>query len=56
MIRAENLFKTYLLGGQEVHALDDVSLTVREGEMLTIRGPSGSGKSRWELTTAKTRR
>jgi putative ABC transport system ATP-binding protein len=45
MIRAENLFKTYLLGGQEVHALDDVTLTVREGEMLAIRGPSGSGKS-----------
>jgi putative ABC transport system ATP-binding protein len=45
MIRAENLFKTYLLGGQEVHALDDVSMVVEEGEMVAIRGPSGSGKS-----------
>jgi len=45
MIRAENLFKTYVLGGQEVHALDDVSLVVEEGEMVAIRGPSGSGKS-----------
>jgi putative ABC transport system ATP-binding protein len=45
MIRAENLVKTYLLGGQEVHALDDVSMTVEEGEMVAIRGPSGSGKS-----------
>src|SRR5271155_1388250 len=45
MIRAENLFKTYILGGQEVHALDDVSLVVEEGEMVAIRGPSGSGKS-----------
>jgi putative ABC transport system ATP-binding protein len=45
MIRAENLFKTYILGGQEVHALDDVSMSVEEGEMVAIRGPSGSGKS-----------
>jgi putative ABC transport system ATP-binding protein len=45
MIRAENLFKTYILGGQEVHALDDVSMVVEEGEMVAIRGPSGSGKS-----------
>src|SRR5271154_6178448 len=45
MIRAENLFKTYILGGQEVHALDDVCMSVEEGEMVAIRGPSGSGKS-----------
>jgi putative ABC transport system ATP-binding protein len=45
MIRAEHLVKTYVLGGQEVHALDDVSLTIDEGEMAAIRGPSGSGKS-----------
>jgi putative ABC transport system ATP-binding protein len=45
MIRAEHLVKTYILGGQEVHALDNVSLTINEGEMVAIRGPSGSGKS-----------
>ncbi|MGD0540028.1 MAG: ABC transporter ATP-binding protein [Tepidisphaeraceae bacterium] len=45
MIRAENLVKTYVLGGQVVHALDDVSLVIGEGEMVAIRGPSGSGKS-----------
>ncbi|MGA2584148.1 MAG: ABC transporter ATP-binding protein [Tepidisphaeraceae bacterium] len=45
MIVAENLVKTYILGGQTVHALDDVSLHIRSGEMVAIRGPSGSGKS-----------
>jgi len=45
IIKAENLIKTYQLGGQTVHALDDVSFTVGEGEMIAIRGPSGSGKS-----------
>ena len=45
MLEAINLYKTYELGGQTVYALDDVSLTVNDGEMLAIRGPSGSGKS-----------
>ena len=45
MLEGINLYKTYELGGQTVYALDDVSLTVDDGEMLAIRGPSGSGKS-----------
>jgi putative ABC transport system ATP-binding protein len=43
--RIENLRKTYVLGGEEVHALRDVSLNIPEGDYVAIMGPSGSGKS-----------
>lgn len=45
IIHANDLKKIYELGGQTVRALDGVSLTVEEGEMLSLIGPSGSGKS-----------
>jgi putative ABC transport system ATP-binding protein len=45
MIVTLNLRKTYLLGGQEIHALDGVNLTVPEGQFLAVVGSSGSGKS-----------
>jgi putative ABC transport system ATP-binding protein len=45
LIVAEDLVKTYTLGGAPLHALDHVSITVEEGELLAIMGSSGSGKS-----------
>src|SRR3989441_7852138 len=40
-----NVSKIYHLGGEEIRALDDVSLDIGGGEFISIIGPSGSGKS-----------
>ena len=45
IIQISNLMKTYKLGGEIVHALNNVSLEIDKGEFLAIIGPSGSGKS-----------
>jgi len=45
VIVLESVCKTYILGGATVKALDDVTMTISEGEMAAITGPSGSGKS-----------
>ena len=45
MITIIGLSKIYQMGDTPVRALDDVSLTVKEGEIVAIMGPSGSGKS-----------
>ena len=45
VIRTEDLWKTYVMGAEEVHALRGVSFDVQRGEYLAIMGPSGSGKS-----------
>ena len=45
VIEITDVWKTYKMGTQEVHALRGCSLDVDEGEFLAIMGPSGSGKS-----------
>ncbi|NHM32615.1 ABC transporter ATP-binding protein [Bacillus sp. C11] len=45
MIQISSLMKSYKLGGETVHALNNVSLNIDKGEFLAIIGPSGSGKS-----------
>jgi len=45
LIRIRNLNKIYRMGGETLNALDNVSLTVNEGDFVAIVGPSGSGKS-----------
>ena len=45
VIQTENLWKTYSMGDQEVHALRGVDLRIRHNEYVAIMGPSGSGKS-----------
>lgn len=45
LLRTENLTKIYGTGDTTVTALNHVSLSVNEGEFVTILGPSGSGKS-----------
>lgn len=45
IITMRNIWKTYQMGTEELHALRDVSFDVRRNEYLAIIGPSGSGKS-----------
>jgi putative ABC transport system ATP-binding protein len=45
LIRLENVTKVYRMGEVEVYALNGVSISIEQGEMLSIVGTSGSGKS-----------
>ncbi len=45
MLELRDITKVYHLGGEEIRALDGVSLDIEGGEFISIIGPSGSGKS-----------
>jgi putative ABC transport system ATP-binding protein len=45
IIETHDLWKTYVMGSEEIHALRGVEISIERGEYVAIMGPSGSGKS-----------
>jgi len=45
LIQAEDLWRTYEMGAEEIHALRGVTFTIGLGDYVAVMGPSGSGKS-----------
>src|SRR5213075_400230 len=45
VIRTYDLWKTYIMGDQEINAVSGIDVEIKRGEYVAIMGPSGSGKS-----------
>ena len=45
LLKLEKVWKTYHLGGEEVHAIRGINLEIKDNQFVLIEGPSGSGKS-----------
>src|SRR6202030_4177647 len=45
VIRTYDIWKTYVMGDQEIHAVSGIDIEIKRGEYVAIMGPSGSGKS-----------
>ena len=45
IIEIKNLCKSFIMGEEEIKAIDNISLRIEKGEFVAIIGPSGSGKS-----------
>src|ERR1700692_3855715 len=45
VIRTYDLWKTYVMGDQDINAVSGVDIEIKRGEYVAIMGPSGSGKS-----------
>ena len=45
IIKLKNLNKGFIMGEQQIKAIDNISFSVKKGEFIAIIGPSGSGKS-----------
>ena len=45
LVEIKNLFKSYYRGSQQIPVLQDLTLSIPEGEFMAMMGPSGSGKT-----------
>ncbi|MFN3603628.1 MAG: ABC transporter ATP-binding protein [Leptonema sp. (in: bacteria)] len=45
ILKLENIYKTYISEGEEIHVLNGIDLEIKENQILSVEGASGSGKS-----------